>query len=136
MVTNLKVAEDFILAQLQPLVAQFNIAVAPMSSQVFNKAVTVSNLYVNFVSSTNANINTFNRGYAKDVRFDVLIQLQDLRTHARGYPIMAEVQRLLVGKKPIAGCREIHFIEEKFLTDLVPDGLWVYQMGFGFQIYD
>jgi hypothetical protein len=136
MVTNLKAAEDFFIAQLQPLIGIHNAYVEAMSSKVFNKVVSTSNIYVSFESAKNADINTFNRGYAKNIVFSVMVQAQDLRTHERGYPIFADIEQALVGKKPIPGGGEIDLLEMRFMTEFVPDGLWIYSMLFGFQIYD
>lgn len=136
MATDLLEAEDFLMELLEPLTPIHNIQVLRMSANVFSTAVTVSTIYLNFVDVKNALINTFNRGYAKDVRFEVLIRLLNLQTHTRAFPIIKSVEEALVGKKPIKGCRGIEMADQRFMTESVPDGLWFYSMMFGFQIYD
>ncbi|MDX1976464.1 MAG: hypothetical protein SFT94_02215 [Pseudanabaenaceae cyanobacterium bins.68] len=135
MAIDLQPIEAFLLAKLEPLRSPHNVRVEPMSDLVFQKAVTVSMLYLNFVAIAPSEILNFNRLTKQMIKYEVILRLQDLRSHTRAYPIIKAISEALSGQKPVANCREIEMREQKFLADLVADGLWVYQLGFDFEIY-
>jgi hypothetical protein len=123
----LKTIEDKVLTILEPLKgAPFNCKVQPLNLGLYGVSSATS-LYFSY-RDTEPSILSFNQGREDKIRFELILMLNDLRTHTRAYPILEKSRQLLEEYEPIPEITIDRFrmIQQIFRDDFLPD-FWTYQ---------
>lgn len=132
MAIDLGAIEKALLDRLAPIRQENNISVGALDAQELNRPVTTGQVFVAYLSDTPI------FGLLEDypqvliLEWAILIQYQNLQTHAQVYPLLAKIRKLLHGFEPAVGhvlspfrCGKGQFV---FDAELINNGIWRYQI--------
>lgn len=117
--------ENNILEQIRP-VQNFNCVVQSLNDGLYAPARSTT-VYLSY-KDRECQMLTFNSVSKEILRFEIILKVNDLRSHTRAYPILESLKKLLKDFDPLPGetIQSLSFQLEIFRDDLLPE-FWVYQ---------
>jgi hypothetical protein len=109
----------------------------PDNANELGKPMGVGQVLVGFkkesLSSATGNVLTAPIVQTHTLKFEISLQLKNLRSHSGAYPIMDRIRQLLTGFKPIELLKPMYQSEGGFID--IKEGIWYYSMIFDLQTY-
>jgi hypothetical protein len=132
----LSTLETQLLQRLQPVKQQFNVQVGELTAYSLNKAIHNHEVFVNYSNRLFEYPNFTDASLHQIVSFDIFLRFLDLRSHATAYPLLEAVFARLNKFEPdcLLVVQPFAIASERFLSDLVSEGVWVYQQVWTVQV--
>jgi hypothetical protein len=135
-VSILSTLETELLQWLEPLGTRFNFGIEELTAYSLKRVIQHHQVYVNYSNRSFEYVNYTDAPLVQDISFDIYIRFLDLRSHDSAYPILDALIDRLRKFEPdgVQVIQPLSIKTEKFLADMVDDGIWVYQQTWSIQI--
>jgi hypothetical protein len=132
----LQTLEAAILEWLQPLGKQFNVGIEELTAYSLKRVIQHHQVYINYSNRSFEYPNFTDTPLVQNVSFDIFIRFLDLRSHDSAYPLLDAIVDRLRRFEPdeVQVIQPLAIASEKFLADMVDDGIWIYQQIWTIQI--
>lgn len=131
MATDIQGWETWIVEQLEPLVSQ-GYRVEPYLDQQGRPhgrgQVIIAYRRSRFSDPSGSNVRPTTITQSRQMEFEIILQLLDLRSHQGAYPVLAQIRDLLSGSAPGPLDRILQQTEEENLGQ--SEGIWSFAMTF------
>lgn len=132
----LSTLESAILQRLQPLGIQFNVGIEELTAYSLKRVIQHHQVYVNYSNRDFEYLNYTDIPTVQDITFNIYVRFLDLRSHDSAYPLLDAIVDRLRQFEPdeVQVIQPLSIKSEKFLADMVDDGIWIYQQVWTIQI--
>jgi Gp37 protein len=127
--------EQLIVAQLQAALPDVPVLPFPTDPAELGRAVNAKQIYVGFKSKSLDNPSSSLIGgrappQRSTLQYELILRMQELRSHQVTYPVMEQIEQALIGFRPDIGT-ERHLLTTAFVD--FGSGLWLYSMTFAIE---